>query len=35
LLDILFEEFDIVGISPLFFSALLSMIVNFILKLIL
>jgi putative membrane protein len=34
LLDVLFEEFDILGIKPLFFSALLSLIINFLVKLI-
>ncbi len=35
LLDLLFEELDIIGISPLFFSALISLMINFVLKLIL
>jgi len=35
LLDLLFEELDIIGISPLFFGALISLMIDFILKLIL
>lgn len=34
-LDILFLELEIVGISPLFLAALLSMAINFLLKFIL